>query len=75
MYKVSLKNCCCFFIKLQLQSPGEEARECGCATIAGLVSEPGAIQQLMKLDVVKILAPLMLDNSLDVRCKALGALR
>ena len=43
--------------------------------IAGLLSEPGAIHELMKLNVVKILAPLMLDTCLDVRQKALGALR
>ena len=59
----------------QLQSPSEEARECGCAMTAGLISEPGAIEELMKLNVVKILAPLMLDTSLDVRQKSLGALR
>ena len=59
----------------QLQSPAEDARECGCATVAGFVSEPGAIQQLMKHNVVKILAPLVLDSSPDVRLKALGALR
>ena len=60
---------------LQLQSPVEDARECGCTTVAGFVSEPGAIEQLMKHQVVKILAPLVLDKCPDVRLKALGALR
>jgi len=39
------------------------------------VSEPGAVQGFLKLNVVKILAPLVLDPSWDVRHKALGALR
>lgn len=60
---------------LQLQSPNLETRECGCTTIASLVSQQGAVESLLKLNVIKILAPLVLDSSWDVRHKALGALR
>ncbi|KAK3603405.1 hypothetical protein CHS0354_009384 [Potamilus streckersoni] len=59
----------------KLQSPSESERECGCTTIAGVVSQPGAIQVLMKQNIVKILAPLMLDPHLPVRLQAAGALR
>ena len=53
----------------------DDVRECGCTIVAGLVSEPGAIEQLIKHQVVKVLAPLVLDKCQEVRLKALGALR
>lgn len=59
----------------KLQSPNEENRECACTTIAGLVSHPGTLTELLKLNVVKILGPLVLDHSWDIRHRALGALR
>ncbi|KAL4234956.1 ribosomal large subunit biogenesis [Mactra antiquata] len=59
----------------KLQSPNEENRECACMTIANLVSHQGALQALLKLNVVKILGPLVLDHSWDIRHRALGALR
>lgn len=59
----------------KLQSPNDENRECACTTVAGLVSHPGTLEALLKLNVVKILGPLVLDHSWDIRRRALGALR
>ncbi|WAR11769.1 HEAT3-like protein [Mya arenaria] len=59
----------------KLQSPNEDNRESACTSIASFVSHPGTAQALLKLNVVKILAPLVLDGSWDIRHRALGALR
>lgn len=59
----------------KLTSPNEDQRECGCTGIAGLISQPRAITCLLQHNVVRILAPLILDTSLQVRHRALGALR
>ncbi|KAJ8302516.1 hypothetical protein KUTeg_018912 [Tegillarca granosa] len=59
----------------KLGSPNEEDREWGCTSVASLVSQPANISVLLENNVVKILGPLILDNSLQVRHKALGALR
>ena len=64
---------CVLFV--QLSSPSEDERECSCTTIANLVVQPTAIFTLLQHNIVKILAPLILDPSLQVRVKALGALR
>lgn len=59
----------------KLNSTNEDERECGCTGIAGLVSQPEAITCLLQQNVVRILAPLILDPSVQVRHRALGALR
>ncbi|XP_033729218.1 HEAT repeat-containing protein 3-like, partial [Pecten maximus] len=59
----------------KLTSTNEDERECGCTGIAGLVSQPQAITCLLQQNVVRILAPLILDPSIQVRHRALGALR
>ncbi|XP_053391759.1 HEAT repeat-containing protein 3-like [Mercenaria mercenaria] len=59
----------------KLQSPNEENRECACTAIAGLASHPGTLAAFLKLNVIKILGPLVLDHSWDIRHRALGALR
>ncbi|OWF45096.1 HEAT repeat-containing protein 3-like [Mizuhopecten yessoensis] len=59
----------------KLTSTNEDERECGCTGIAGLVSQPQAITCLLQHNVVRILAPLILDPSIQVRHRALGALR
>ena len=46
-----------------------------CLTIAGLVSEPGAVSQLMSAKAVRVMGPLMVDAHSCVREAALGALR
>ncbi|KAK3086841.1 hypothetical protein FSP39_024298 [Pinctada imbricata] len=60
---------------MQLNSSSEDERECSCTTIANLVSQPSAVFTLLQHNIVKIVAPLMLDTSLQVRVKAIGALR
>lgn len=59
----------------QLQSGEEATRECGCGTLAALALQPGAIPVLLKANVVRILAPMVVDPSPCVRHRALGALR
>ncbi|XP_076470018.1 HEAT repeat-containing protein 3-like [Babylonia areolata] len=59
----------------QLQSAEESTRECGCGTLAAIASQPGALPVLLKNNVVRILAPLVIDPSPCVRHRALGALR
>ncbi|XP_078338377.1 HEAT repeat-containing protein 3-like [Crassostrea virginica] len=59
----------------KLNAPSEEERECSCSTIANLVSQPSAVKLLLQHNIVKILAPVMLDVNPDIRVKALGALR
>lgn len=59
----------------KLQSPNEENRECACTSIAGLVSNPSTLAAFLKLNVIKIIGPLVLDHSWDIRHRALGALR
>lgn len=58
-----------------MNAPSEEERECSCSTIANLVSQPSAVKLLLQHNIVKILAPVMLDVNPDIRVKALGALR
>lgn len=59
----------------QLSSVNEETRECGCASLANLVSNPAHINILLQKDCIKILAPLFVDTSPQVSIKALGAVR
>lgn len=59
----------------QLQSAEESTRECGCGTLAALASQAGALPVLLSNNVVRILAPLVMDPSPCVRHRALGALR
>ncbi|KAH3775852.1 HEAT repeat-containing protein 3-like [Dreissena polymorpha] len=59
----------------KLQSPNEENRESACTTIANFVSNPEASKGLLKLNVVRILGPLVLDPSWEIRHRSLGALR
>ena len=63
------------FVLLQLTSVNSEERECGCGTIASLVSQKSVIPQLLKLHVVKKMGPLMIDASQNVRCSAVGSFR
>ena len=59
----------------QLQSPSAEERECACATISHLVSDPEAVRQCVHSGLLRILAPLMMDKSCCVRQASVGALR
>ncbi|BFZ13382.1 hypothetical protein BsWGS_16421 [Bradybaena similaris] len=59
----------------ELQSSAVEERTRGCQLLASIVSRPKAIGFLLRENVVKIVAPLFLDPSIDVRKSALGALR
>ncbi|KAK7114740.1 HEAT repeat-containing protein 3-like [Littorina saxatilis] len=59
----------------QLQSAEESTRECGCGTLAALAAQPNALPILLSNNVVRILAPLVIDPSPCVQNRALGALR
>ncbi|XP_061196542.1 HEAT repeat-containing protein 3-like [Saccostrea echinata] len=59
----------------KLNGPSEEERECSCTTLANLVSQPSAVKILLQHNVVKILAPVILDKNPEIQVKALGALR
>lgn len=59
----------------KLNGPSEEERECSCTTIANLVSQPSAVKLLLQNNIVKILAPVILDKNPEIQVKALGALR
>ncbi|XP_067652836.1 HEAT repeat-containing protein 3-like [Haliotis asinina] len=59
----------------QLQSVNVETRECGCSTLANLVSQPEVIPLLLQHNIVKIVAPLIVDPSPHIRHVSLGALR
>ena len=63
------------YLSFQLSSTNSEERECGCGTIANFVSQTEVIPQLLKTNVIKIMGPLMVDPSQNVRCAAIGALR
>lgn len=62
-------------MSLQLQCGGAEAKECACNMVATLVSQKDAIQPLLKSNVLRIIAPLLVDESAHVRRCAAGALR
>lgn len=59
----------------KLNGPTEEERECSCTTIANLVSQPSAVKLLLQHNIVKVLAPVILDKNPEIQVKALGALR
>lgn len=59
--------------KLTSTFPSE--RECACAGLANLVFDPGAISVLLQQDIVRRLAPLLLDDNRGIQEGAAGALR
>ncbi|XP_055955315.1 HEAT repeat-containing protein 3 [Patella vulgata] len=59
----------------KLQSGSVEEREIGCSILVSLVSQQEAVPVLLKHNIIKILGPLIVDPSPDVRCRSLGALR
>ncbi|ESO82767.1 hypothetical protein LOTGIDRAFT_229792 [Lottia gigantea] len=59
----------------KLQSGQVEEREIGCSILVGLVSQSEAISTLLKHNIIRILGPLIVDPSPDVRCRSLGVLR
>ncbi|XP_041375452.1 HEAT repeat-containing protein 3-like [Gigantopelta aegis] len=59
----------------KLQSPNTEDKEVACSTLANLVTQNGAIPILLQQNVIKILAPLIVDTNPHIRHVALGALR
>ncbi|KAI0219973.1 HEAT repeat-containing protein 3 [Lamellibrachia satsuma] len=59
----------------KLHSISCEERECACCTIANLVSSHSNILQFLRANIVKVMAPLLLDVSPAVRQAALGAFR
>jgi len=75
MFKISQTGKKSCFLVPQLQSPNEENRESACTSIANFVSDKGTVRGLLQLNVVKILGPLVLDPSWNIRLRALGALR
>lgn len=59
----------------ELQSPVEQTRDCACTRIASITGRPDVIAELLKSDVIRTLAPLVIDRVPSVRHRALGALR
>ena len=62
-------------IYFQLESTNCEERVCACTTIANLASSHANILQLLHANMVKVMAPLLLDDNAAVRRAALGAFR
>ncbi|XP_063238676.1 HEAT repeat-containing protein 3 [Bacillus rossius redtenbacheri] len=59
----------------QLQSPDVEHKVFGLQTLATVFTEPCAVQEAVRHEVVRVAAPLLLDASASVRHVAAGALR
>ncbi|KAK2171786.1 hypothetical protein NP493_1028g00034 [Ridgeia piscesae] len=59
----------------KLSSVSCEERQCTCCTIANLVSSHANILLFLRANLVKVMAPLLLDVSPAVRQAALGAFR
>lgn len=59
----------------KLQSPTSEDRACGCQMLTIVASHPKAIDVLVQKDVSRIIYPLFLDPSSDVKINVLGAVR
>ncbi|ELT96894.1 hypothetical protein CAPTEDRAFT_224525 [Capitella teleta] len=59
----------------QLHSSGPEDRECACATLSVLISDPSAVPQIVHGNILQAMAPLVADENQGVRRAALGALR
>ncbi|GAB1603469.1 HEAT repeat-containing protein 3-like [Argonauta hians] len=59
----------------QLQSTEEECRLVACATVATIVADPGAIPALLENNLVRILAPLLIDPNIYIQNSSVGALR
>lgn len=59
----------------KLHSVSVDERECTCTTIANVVADRTSLDTLLVQNVVKELAPLLLDNSPSVREASAGALR
>lgn len=66
---------CAFTFSFQLHSVSVDERECTCTTIANVVADRTSLDTLLVQNVVKELAPLLLDNSPSVREASAGALR
>lgn len=52
-----------------------EEKYCGLQTFAMFIESPENIEQVLKQDIVKSIAPLLLDHAGSVRNAAAGALR
>ncbi|PIK50047.1 putative HEAT repeat-containing protein 3 [Apostichopus japonicus] len=59
----------------KLQSVSVDERECTCTTIANVVGDRKSLDTLLMQNVVRSLAPLLLDDSPSVREASAGALR
>ncbi|XP_072013433.1 HEAT repeat-containing protein 3-like [Amphiura filiformis] len=59
----------------KLQSGSDEERECACTTLATLVQDASAMETLLDHNIVKSLAPLLMDKRPSIREAAAGALR
>ena len=52
-----------------------EERECGCASISIIGRSPEAADAFIEKKLLRIVAPLMLDENISVKHAAIGALR
>ena len=52
-----------------------EERECGCASISIIGRSPEAADAFIEKKLLRIVAPLMLDENVSVKHAAIGALR
>lgn len=59
----------------KLQSAEVKTKECGCFDVSSLMEEPESIPYLLQHDVVRVMAPLLVDMSYVVRHAAAGTLR
>lgn len=59
----------------KLSSTNSQDKECGACTIANMADQPDFVEALLKCDVVRIIAPLLLDPNFAVRHAVAGALR
>ena len=62
-----------FFFYLYVGS--SEERECGCASISIIGRSPEAADTFIEKKLLRIVAPLMLDENVSVKHAAIGALR
>ena len=62
-----------FFFNLYVGS--SEERECGCASISIIGRSPEAADTFIEKKLLRIVAPLMLDENVSVKHAAIGALR
>ena len=74
-FKTKINSDSIFYSYIYLYVGSSEERECGCASISIIGGSPEAADTFIEKKLLRIVAPLMLDENVSVKHAAIGALR